>query len=70
MVTSIKSICIRDIYIGSTSTSIIDIWIRYFDIESTCSRGIYTKTAFVRDIEPRMLASLRVIWYIGGIELI
>lgn len=38
----------------------MDTLIRYSDVSSICTRNIYAKSAFIRSIEPKALARLKI----------
>lgn len=52
-------ISIRDTCIGSTYA--MATWIGCIDIESAYTKGIYAKSTFVGDVEPKALTKLKVI---------
>lgn len=58
VIASIESTCTRDIYIDSTCA--MGTWIKYAGIGGTCIGGICVKSICIRDVEPRILAGLRV----------
>ena len=65
MAINIESTCARDTCIGNTC--IMGIWIRCSDIRDAYTKVIYTKSAFVGSIEPRVLAELGITWV--GLEV-
>lgn len=58
MGTGIKSTFARDAYISSTCT--VSTWIRYAGIRSVYTGGICIRSAFIKGVEPRVLAGLRI----------
>ncbi len=64
---SIVTNCARDICIDNTCA--MGTWIRYAGIGGIYTGGIYAKSAFVRGIETRVLAGLKItLAELGGID--
>lgn len=59
VIADIGSTSIKDTFIGGIY--IIATWIRYAGIKGTYTRDICTRSALVRDIEPKALIRLRII---------
>lgn len=59
MIASIGITYTKDIYISSTYA--VDIWIECTGIRNVYIIGIYARSIFIEDIEPRVLTRFRVI---------
>lgn len=60
-----RNTCAKDTYISTTCA--IDTWIKWFSIESACISDINTKSASIKDDEPRTWAGLGII--LGGLKI-